>query len=95
MSFVAGGTYEGWGGSLLVGSLRDKALLRLELAEGQVIREERLIEDLIGRIRDVRLGPDGFIYLVNDEIEGGLYRLAPAMEQASRPPPVRERQRRG
>jgi glucose/arabinose dehydrogenase len=42
-----------------------------------VVGEERLLEGVIGRIRDVRVGPDGLVYLLTDESNGGLYRLEP------------------
>jgi glucose/arabinose dehydrogenase len=84
MAFVAGDRFAGWQGSLLIGTLREQALLRLELEGGRVTREERLVEGLIGRIRDVRSAPDGYVYLVTDDPEGGLYRLAPTVEQAVR-----------
>jgi aldose sugar dehydrogenase len=51
-----------------------------------VVGEERLIEELVGRIRDVRTGPDGYIYLVNDTPEGGLYRLEPAYDHTTQAP---------
>ena len=50
-------------------------LVRLELDGEKVLREERLIKDVIGRIRDVRVGPDGFVYLLTDERDGVVARL--------------------
>jgi glucose/arabinose dehydrogenase len=44
----------------------------------QVLKEERLLKNAIGRIRDVRMGPDGFLYLLNDDSDAALYRLEPA-----------------
>jgi glucose/arabinose dehydrogenase len=44
----------------------------------KVVHEERLLQGSIGRIRDVRLGPDQFIYLLTDKRAGGLYRLEPS-----------------
>jgi aldose sugar dehydrogenase len=43
-----------------------------------VVEEERLLDGVLGRIRDVRVGPDGYLYLLTDESDGGLYRLEPA-----------------
>ena len=43
-----------------------------------MVAEERLLEGAIGRIRDVEVGPDGYLYLLTDESEGGIYRLEPA-----------------
>ena len=51
---------------------------RLEVRDDEIIHEERLLEDMLGRIRDVRSGPDGYIYLLTDEGDGVLARLEPA-----------------
>jgi glucose/arabinose dehydrogenase len=56
-------------------------LARLELDGERVVAEERLLEGAIGRIRDVETGPDGFLYLLTDEGNGGLYRLQPAADR--------------
>jgi hypothetical protein len=63
-----------------MGALAGQALIHLELDGGQVLGEERLFAGEIGRIRDVRPGPDGYLYLVTDDPEGGLYRAVPAFE---------------
>jgi glucose/arabinose dehydrogenase len=77
MAFYAGDKFPNWRGNLLVGALRDEMLVRLELDGEKIVREERLIKDAIGRIRDVRTGPDGYIYLLTDERDGVLARLEP------------------
>lgn len=77
MAFVSGDKFPRWRGHLLVGALRGQMLLRLELHDEKVIREERLLQGLIGRIRDVRIGPDHLIYLLTDDTEGVLVRLEP------------------
>lgn len=77
MAFVSGDKFPRWRGHLLVGALRGQMLLRLELHDEKVIREERLLQGLIGRIRDVRVGPDHLIYLLTDDTEGVLVRLEP------------------
>lgn len=69
-----------WVGQLLVGSLKYAQLVRLELQqpfEGPVRRETRLLTDLGERVRDVRQGPDGYIYLLTDHPQGRLLRLEP------------------
>ncbi len=67
-----------WQGNLLVGSLRFKQLVRLELDGERVVHEERLLEKELGeRVRDVGQGPDGAIYLLTDTSKGKLVRLAP------------------
>lgn len=78
MSFYDGDAFPEWRGSLFVGALKDELLVRLELDGDKVTREERLIEGEIGRIRDVRVGSDGLIYLLTDEDRGGVWRLEPA-----------------
>ncbi|MCF8147656.1 MAG: PQQ-dependent sugar dehydrogenase [Sulfuritalea sp.] len=77
MAFVSGSKFPQWTGDLLVGALRDKMLVRLELDGEKVVREERLLQGLVGRIRDVRMGPDGLVYLLTDDNEGALLRLEP------------------
>ena len=69
--------YPGWKGSLFVGSMDPGALVRLTLREGRVTGEERYLGELGQRIRDVQQGPDGLIYLVTDEDDGRVLRLAP------------------
>ncbi len=75
MAFYTGDKFPNWKGNLLVGALRDEMLVRLELNGEKVVREERLLKGQIGRIRDVRVGPDGLVYLLTDEREGVVLRL--------------------
>ena len=77
MAFYDGDKFPGWRGSLLVGALKFRLLARLELDGERVVREERMLEDVLGRIRDVRVGPDGFVYLLNDHPNGVIARLEP------------------
>lgn len=77
MAFYAGDKFPNWKGNLLVGALRDEMLVRLELNGEKVVREERLLRGQIGRIRDVRVGPDGLVYLLTDERNGVIARLEP------------------
>ena len=78
MAFYKGSEFANWNNSLFIGALRAETLVRLELKGDKVVHEERLLQGSIGRIRDVRLGPDQFIYLLTDERAGGLYRLEPS-----------------
>jgi len=78
MAFYDGDKFPGWRGNLLVGALRFRLLSRLELDGERVVREERMLERTIGRIRDVRVGPDGYVYLLSDETNGVIARLEPA-----------------
>jgi glucose/arabinose dehydrogenase len=77
MAFYTGEAFPEWRGNLFVGSLKFQLLARLELKDGEVEHEERFLEDVIGRIRDVRQGPDGFIYLLTDMGDAVLARLEP------------------
>ena len=77
MAFYSGDVFPAWKGSLFVGSLKFQILARLELDGGRVVHEERLLGELGRRIRDVRQGPDGHLWLV-DETEGRILRLDPA-----------------
>jgi glucose/arabinose dehydrogenase len=63
-------------GNLFVGSLKFGFLDRIEIGGGKVVREQRLFEG-IGRVRDVRQGPDGLLYLLTDESDGKLVRVLP------------------
>ncbi|HUG76593.1 MAG TPA: PQQ-dependent sugar dehydrogenase [Burkholderiales bacterium] len=78
MAFYTGGRFPRWKGNLFVGALRDQMLVRLVLKGEKVVTEERLLKGVLGRIRDVRAGPDGFLYLLTDERNGMLVRLEPA-----------------
>ena len=79
MMFYSGDAFPAWQGNLFVGSLKFKQLVRLELDGDEVVAEERLFEEAIGqRIRDVRQGPDGLIYLLTDDSKNGkILRLSP------------------
>ncbi|WP_394059795.1 PQQ-dependent sugar dehydrogenase [Alcaligenes sp. WGS1538] len=69
-----------WQHSVFVGALKEQALIRLQLDEedGRVVGEERLLQDLGARIRDVRVGPDGWLYVLTDESDGQLLRVRAA-----------------
>jgi glucose/arabinose dehydrogenase len=78
MAFVTSERYgKAWQGSLLVGSLKFRYLARLELDGARVVKEDKLLPDLGQRVRDVREGPDGFMYLLTDDRNGQLLRLVP------------------
>ena len=77
MAFYTGGKFPKWCNSLFVGALRGQLLVRLELSGDRVVREERLLKDRLGRIRDVRTGPDGYLYITTDDDDGSLVRLEP------------------
>lgn len=66
-----------WQGHLMVGSLRNRYLLRMEIRDDQVVSQERLLVSVGERIRDVRQGPDGLLYVLTDDRDGQLIRLMP------------------
>lgn len=78
MAFYTGDRFPAWRGNLLVGALAGRLVSRLELDGRRVVREERMLRKLGERIRDVRQGPDGFLYLLTDSASGRILRLEPA-----------------
>jgi glucose/arabinose dehydrogenase len=78
MAFYTGDKFPRWKGDLFVGALRDQTLVRLKLDGEKVLSEERLLKGVLGRIRDVRSGPDGLLYVLTDESNGVLARLEPS-----------------
>jgi glucose/arabinose dehydrogenase len=83
MAFYHGEAFPEWQGDLFVGALRAELLVRLELDGERVVAEERLLDGALGRIRDVEVGPDGYLYLLTDETDGGVYRLEPAAKASA------------
>ena len=77
MAFYTGKRFPNWQGNLFVGSLKFETLVRLELDGERVVHEERILAGRLGRIRDVRQGPDGLLYLLTDATNGWLARLIP------------------
>lgn len=77
LDFYDGQLLPAWQGDLLAGGLSGQLLVRLDMEGDAVVGEERLFAGQLGRIRDVRVGPDGAIYLLTDEDNGRLIRVAP------------------
>ena len=75
--FYTGDAFPDWKGSLFVGGMKDRKLVRLTLENDRVTGEEHLLADRKQRVRDVRQGPDGALYIVTDEGNGELWRVAP------------------
>jgi aldose sugar dehydrogenase len=75
--FYTGDAFPAWRGSLFVGALVEKRLVRLVIKENRVVGEEHLLTDRGQRVRDVRQGPDGALYVVTDEADGELWRITP------------------
>jgi glucose/arabinose dehydrogenase len=78
MTFYTGDKFPAWRGNLFVGALKFRLLARLTMEGNRVVAEERLLQDLGERIRDVMQGPDGYLYLLTDDDDGRILRLAPA-----------------
>jgi glucose/arabinose dehydrogenase len=76
MAFYSGDKFPKWQGSLFVGALRSQMLVRLQLDGEKVVKEERLLQGTLGRIRDVRVH-DGYVYVVTDDSAGVVARLEP------------------
>jgi glucose/arabinose dehydrogenase len=77
MAFYTGDLFKGWKGSLINGALKFQLIVRLELQGDKVVKEERLLQGLRERIRDVRQGPDGALYLLTDNNAGRILRVTP------------------
>jgi glucose/arabinose dehydrogenase/cytochrome c2 len=86
LALNTGDRYAHWRGDLFLGALAGQHLRRVRVQNGKVVEQEVLLKDLKERIRDVRLGPDGYLYLLTDNTEGRLLRLlpgSPTPEQAA------------
>lgn len=75
MAFLVGHPDNAWNNSLFIGALADRNLIRLQLDGDRIVSEERLLSELGERIRDVRVGPDGAVYVLTDADNGRLLRL--------------------
>ena len=75
--FYTGSAFPAWRGNLFVGALKEKRLVRLVIANDKVTGEEHLLIDRDKRIRDVKQGPDGALYVVTDEQAGEVWKIAP------------------
>ena len=77
LTFYSGSVFPAWKGNLFAGALKFEQIRRLEIYNGRISRQKILLESRIGRIRDIRQGPDGNLWLLTDEKNGGLYRIEP------------------
>ncbi|WNN89062.1 PQQ-dependent sugar dehydrogenase [Gloeocapsopsis dulcis] len=78
VTLVTANRFPSWRGNLLVGGLASRRIRRVVFNKQEVVHEEELLLQTVGRIRDVREGPDGYLYVLTDESKGGLYRIEPA-----------------
>lgn len=76
LAFVDSEHYPRWQGNLLAGGLRAQNIRRLVIEDNVVVHDEQLLAGKVGRVRDVRMSPAGYIYVLTDQSDGGLYRLA-------------------
>ncbi|AJO78510.1 PQQ-dependent sugar dehydrogenase [Pseudomonas sp. MRSN 12121] len=75
MAFYDSDRFQPWQHNLFIGALASKELIRLQFDGDKVSHEERLLGELKARIRDVRQGPDGYLYVLTDEDKGALYKV--------------------
>lgn len=75
MAFYDGDRFNAWQHNVFIGALVTQELIRLQFDGDKVVHEERLLGELNKRIRDVRQGPDGYLYVLTDEKDGGLYKV--------------------
>lgn len=77
LAVVNGEHYPHWQGNLLVGGLESEQLYRFEVNDGEVVEMEELLDEPLGPVREVRQGPDGYLYVLTGNENGTLYRLEP------------------
>ncbi|RCL28386.1 oxidoreductase [Pseudomonas sp. AFG_SD02_1510_Pfu_092] len=75
MAFYDSPTFKAWEHNLFIGALATQELIRLQLKGDKVVHEERLLGELKARIRDVRVGPDGYVYVLTDDKDGALLKV--------------------
>ena len=77
MTYYDGAAFPQWRGDLFVSALAEKSVRRLDFEQGRVVNQEVLFTEFNARMRDVRTGPDGFLYLLTDSAEGKVLRVKP------------------
>jgi glucose/arabinose dehydrogenase len=77
LQFYTGDAFPAWRGNVFIGALREQRLVRLVLENDRVVGEEHLLADRGQRVRDVRQGPDGALYVVTDQSDGELWKIVP------------------
>ncbi len=77
MQWYTGDAFPAWKGNLFIGGMKNRLLVRLVLRDGRVNGEEHMLADRKQRVRDVRQGADGFLYIVTDEDNGELWKVSP------------------
>jgi glucose/arabinose dehydrogenase len=89
LAIYRGAIYPGWDGRFFVGGLASRSVVRLRIGAdtGLFVEEQRMFSPLRARIRDIRTGPDGYLYILTDAENGELWRLRPRTGPAEAPPP--------
>jgi len=77
MAFYTGDLFPQWKGNLFIGALKFKDVRRLVMKGDRIVGEEVLLSNLNDRIRDIRQGPDGALYILTDNAKGRILKLAP------------------
>jgi glucose/arabinose dehydrogenase len=77
ITFYEGDRFPKWRGDLLVATLKADALIRVRLNGERFVEDEFMLKGELPRVRDVRTGPDGYVYLLTDEKNGAILRLEP------------------
>jgi glucose/arabinose dehydrogenase len=75
MAFYDSDRFKPWNHNLFIGALAAETLIRLQFDGDKVVHEERLLGELKARIRDVRMGPDGYLYVLTDSDGGALLKV--------------------
>jgi glucose/arabinose dehydrogenase len=91
MAFYTGELFPPWKGNLFIGALAGRVLVRLELDHERVVGEEHLLRELNERIRDVRQGPDGALWLLTGNPAGRILRVSPASSLRAKAPHAEDR----
>jgi glucose/arabinose dehydrogenase len=78
MAFYEGDRFPRWRGNVLIGALRGQSVIRVQLDGEKFVADESMLSGAVPRIRDVRVGPDGLVYLLTDLPNGAILRLEPA-----------------
>ena len=76
MTFITGNHFKEWAKDILIGSLKAQKLVKIRIMDGRVTDHTIIIDKLIGRIRNVKIGPDGYIYILTDEKNGKLIQIS-------------------
>ena len=78
MAFYNANVFPQWKNKLFIGALKDKNVIVMSVQGDKVTEDGRILGDRGQRIRDVRVGPDGYLYVLTDESDGALWKVSPA-----------------